>query len=144
MPSRREFLHAAALLTAARASAETPDIEEASLTDLQAALTTGPFPSVALVEQYFARIEDIDKKINSVIEKNPDAHAIAEALDRERKQKGARSPLHGLPILLKDNIDTADKMMTTAGSLALAGTPAPKDAALVTRLRDAGAILLGK
>ena len=79
-----------------------------------------------------------------MIEKNPDAHAIAEVLDRERKQKGPRGPLHGLPILIKDNIETADKMMTTAGSLALAGTPAPKDAALVTRLRDAGAILLGK
>jgi amidase len=144
MPSRREFLYAAAALTAARASAETPDIEEASLTDLQAGLTTGRFTSVALVEQYFARIADVDKKINSVIEKNPDAPAIADALDRERKQKGPRSPLHGIPILIKDNIDTADKMMTTAGSLALAGTPAPRDAALVTRLRDAGAILLGK
>ncbi len=144
MPSRREFLYAAAALTAARASAETPDIEEASLTDLQAGLTTGRFTSVALVEQYFARVTDIDQKINSVIEKNPDAPAIADALDRERKQKGPRSPLHGLPILNKDNIDTADKMMTTAGSLALAGTPAPKDAALVSRLRDAGAIILGK
>jgi amidase len=144
MPSRREFLYAAAALTAARASAETPDIEEASLTDLQAGLTTGRFTSVALVEQYFARVADVDKKINSVIEKNPDAPAIAAALDRERKQKGPRSPLHGIPILIKDNIDTADKMMTTAGSLALAGTSAPKDAALVTRLRDAGAILLGK
>jgi amidase len=144
MPSRREFLYAAAALTAGRASAETPDIEEATLTDLQAGLTTGRFTSVALVEQYFARMADIDRKINSVIEKNPDAHAIADSLDRERKQKGPRSPLHGLPILIKDNIDTADKMMTTAGSLALAGSPAPKDAALVTRLRDAGAILLGK
>jgi amidase len=144
MPSRREFLYAAAALTAARASGETPDVEEATLTDLQAGLASGRFTSVALVEQYFARIADVDKKINSVIEKNPDAHAIAEVLDRERKQKGPRSPLHGLPILIKDNIDTADKMMTAAGSLALAGTPARKDAALVTRLRDAGAILLGK
>ena len=144
MPSRREFLYIAAALTAGRASAETPEVEEATLTDLQAGLSSGRFTSVALVEQYFARIADVDKKINSVIEKNPDAHAIAEALDRERKQKGPRSPLHGLPILIKDNIDTFDKMMTTAGSLALAGTPAPKDAGLVTRLRDAGAILLGK
>src|SRR6202162_2034239 len=142
MPSRREFLHAAALLTAARASAETPDIEEASLTDLQAALTTGRFTSVALVEQYFARIEDIDKKINSVIEKNPDAHAIAEALDRERKQKSPRSPLHGLPILIKDNIDTADKMMTTAGSLALVNVPVAQDSTTAVRLRKAGAIIL--
>src|ERR1700723_2839971 len=111
MPSRREFLYAAAALTAGRASAETPDVEEATLTDLQAGLTSGRYTSVALVEQYFGRLADIDKKINSVIEKNPDAHAIADALDRERKQKGPRSPLHGLPILIKDNIDTADKMM---------------------------------
>ncbi len=144
MPSRRDFLYAAAALTAARAFAEPPDIEEASLTDLQAALSSGRFTSVALVEQYTTRISTIDKKINSVIELNPDAQAIAAALDRERKEKGARSALHGLPILIKDNIDTADKMQTTGGSLAMAGTPAPKDATLVMRLRDAGAILLGK
>src|SRR5579864_735733 len=144
MPSRRDFLYAAAALTAGRAFAEPPDVEEASLTDLQAALASGRFTSVALVEQYTTRISSIDKKINSVIELNPDAQAIAAALDRERKEKGARSALHGLPILIKDNIDTADKMQTTAGSLAMAGTPSPKDAALVTRLRDAGAILLGK
>jgi amidase len=144
MPSRRDFLYAAAALTANRASAETPNIEEASLTDLQAALTSGRFTSVALVDQYLTRIADIDKKINSIIELNPDAPAIAASLDRERKEKGPRSPLHGLPILIKDNIDTFDKMMTTAGSLAIAGPPAPKDAALVTRLRAAGAILLGK
>ncbi len=126
MPSRREFLYAAAALTAARASAETPNIEEATLADLEAGLTAGRFTSAALVEQYFARIADVDKKINSVIELNPDAPAIAAALDRERKEKGPRSPLHGIPILIKDNIDTADKMMTTAGSLALAGTPRSK------------------
>ncbi|HTB11652.1 MAG TPA: amidase [Bryobacteraceae bacterium] len=144
MPSRRDFLYAAAALTAARASAETPILEEAQLTDLEAGLTAGRFTSSALVEQYTARIANIDKKINSVIELNPDAPATAAALDRERKEKGPRSPLHGIPILIKDNIDTADKMMTTAGSLALAGNPAPKDAALVTRLREAGAVLLGK
>ncbi len=144
MPSRRDFLYAAAALTAARASAETPNLEEATLADLESGLTAGRFTSVALVEQYLARIADLDKKINSVIELNPDAHSIASALDRERKEKGPRSPLHGIPILIKDNIDTADKMMTTAGSLALAGPPAPDDAALVTRLREAGAVLLGK
>src|SRR5882724_4942583 len=144
MPSRRDFFYAAAALTAARASAETPNLEEATLADISAGLASGRFTSVALVEQYKSRIADIDKKINSVIELNPDASAIAAALDRERKEKGPRSPLHGIPILIKDNIDTADKMMTTAGSLSLAGTPAPKDAALVTRLRDAGAVLLGK
>jgi len=144
MPSRRDFLYTAAALTAARASAETLNIEEATLADLEAGLTAGRFTSVALVEQYTARIADIDKRINSVIELNPDAPSIAAALDRERKEKGPRSPLHGIPILVKDNIDTADKMMTTAGSLALAGIPAPRDAALVTRLREAGAVLLGK
>ncbi len=144
MSSRREFLYAAAALTAARASAETPNVEESTLSELGAGLASGRFTSVALVEQYQARIADIDKKINSVIELNPDAPAIAASLDRERKEKGPRSPLHGIPILIKDNIDTADRMMTTAGSLALAGSPAPKDAALVTRLRDAGAVLLGK
>ncbi len=144
MPSRREFLYAAAALTAARASAETPNVEEATLADLQAGLTAGRFTSAELVQQYWARIADVDKKLNAVIELNPDGATIADALDRERKQKGPRSPLHGLPILIKDNIDTADKMMTTAGSLALAGSPAPKDAALVARLRDAGAVLLGK
>jgi amidase len=147
MPSRREFLYAAAALTATRASAETPNIEEASITDLGAGLAAGRLTSVALVEQYLTRIavfDKGDKKINSVIELNPDAPAIAAALDRERKEKGPRGPLHGIPILIKDNIDTADKMMTTAGSLALAGTPAPKDAVLVTRLREAGAVLLGK
>lgn len=144
MPSRRDFLYAAAALTAARASAQTPNVEEATITDLSAALTSGRLTSVALVEQYTSRIADVDKKINSVIELNPDADAIAAALDRERKEKGPRSPLHGIPILIKDNIDTADKMQTTAGSLAMAGSPAPKDAALVTRLREAGAIVLGK
>jgi amidase len=144
MSSRRDFLYLSAALTAARASAETPDLEEATLTDLQAGMTSGRFTSVSLVEQYSARISTIDKKINSVIEMNPDAVSIAGALDRERKEKGARGPLHGIPILIKDNIDTGDKMMTTAGSLALLGAPAPKDAALVSKLRDAGAVLLGK
>src|SRR5487761_1925741 len=144
MPSRRDFLYAAAALTAGRASAEMPQLEEATLADLQAALAAGRFTSLALVEQYTARITAIDPKIHSVMELNPDAAAIAAALDRERKQKGPRGPLHGIPNLIKDNIDTADKMQTAAGSLALVGSPAPKDAALVTRLRDAGAILLGK
>jgi amidase len=144
MPSRRDFLFAAAALTAGRASAETPELEEATLADLQAGLSSGRYTSVMLVEQYLARIASIDKKIHSVIELNPEAAAIAAALDRERKQKGPRGALHGLPVLIKDNIDTGDKMKTTAGSLALLDAPTPKDAALVTRLRDAGAILLGK
>ena len=143
-PSRRDFLYAAAALTAARGSAEPPDIEEASLTDLQAALTTGRLTSVALVEWYSSRISTIDKKINSVIELNPDAPAIAAALDRERKEKGPRSPLHGLPILIKDNIDTADKMQTSAGSFALVGTPAQQDSTVAAKLRVAGAVILEK
>ena len=144
MPSRRDFLYAAAALTAARSSAETPNIEEVSLAELEVGLTAGRFTSTQLIEQYSARIASVDKKINAIIELNPDAPAIAAALDKERKEKGPRGPLHGTPILIKDNIDTADKMMTTAGSLALSGAPAPKDAALVIRLREAGAIVLGK
>jgi amidase len=147
MPSRRDFLYAAVALTAGRSSAETPQLEEATLTELGAGLASGRFTAFDLVREYSARIATIDKgpgKINSVIEINPDAESIAAALDQERKAKGPRSPLHGIPVLIKDNIDTADKMMTTAGSLALAGAPTPKDAALVTRLREAGAVLLGK
>jgi amidase len=143
MPSRRDFLYLAAL-SAVPSSAQTPNIEEATLADLSSGLAANRFTSAALVEQYSSRISTIDKKLHSVIELNPDAPAIAAALDVERKERGPRSPLHGIPILIKDNIDTADKMMTTAGSLALAGPPAPKDAALVTRLREAGAIILGK
>ncbi len=90
----------------------------------------------------FGRIELLDKrgpKVNSVIELNPDALSIADALDRERAAKGARGPLHGVPVLIKDNIDTADRMMTTAGSLALEGSIAARDSAVAERLRAAGA-----
>ena len=100
-----------------------------------------------MVEKYITRIQEIDKsgpRLNSVIELNPEAGAIAAALDQERKGKGVRGPLHGIPILIKDNIDTADKMMTTAGSLALLGSHAPKDSTVAQRLRDAGAVILGK
>src|SRR5205085_10281378 len=82
--------------------------------------------------------------VNAVIELNPDALEIADALDKERKDKGPRGPLHGVPVLVKDNIDTADKMATTAGSLALVGAKPPRDAFLVERLRKAGAVILGK
>jgi len=131
----------------------TPDndgpenVVEATLTALQEGLTLSHFTSVQLVEKYLARIAEIDKsgpRLNAVIELNPDAFAIARALDQERAGKGPRGPLHGIPILIKDNIDTADRMMTTAGSLSLVGPPAPKDAGLVTRLRQAGVVLLGK
>ena len=119
------------------------NLEEATLIQLQSALTAGRWTSAQLLEKYLGRIRDIDPRIHSVIELNPEATAIAVALDRERKEKGVRGPLHGIPILIKDNIDTGDKMMTSAGSLALASSAA-KDAGLVTRLRDAGAIIAGK
>ncbi len=123
------------------------NVVEASITDLQAAMQLGKATSVSLVKAYLARIKAIDKSgphINAVIELNPDALKIAAALDKERKAKGPRGPLHGIPILLKDNIATADGMQTTAGSLALVGVKPPRDAFLVTRLREAGAVILGK
>ncbi len=123
------------------------NVVEASVADLRAAMHSGKLTSVALVKAYLARIKAIDKsgpRINSIIELNPDALKIAAALDKERKTKGPRGPLHGIPVLLKDNIATADKMRTTAGSLALIDVKPPRDAFLVTRLRDAGAVVLGK
>jgi amidase len=146
MASRREFLYYG-LGFAASACAQDMPLEESSIAQLQEGLVQGRVTSVQLVHQYLDRIARLDKsgpKLNSVIELNPDAEAIAAALDRERKERGSRGPLHGIPVLLKDNIDTGDKMMTTAGSLALVGAPAPKDAPLVERLRAAGAVLLGK
>jgi len=123
------------------------DLDEVTITDLQAALQSGKYTSRQLVEKYLDRIKDIDKngpRLNSVIEINPDAESIAANLDRERKERGARGPLHGIPILIKDNIDTADRMMTTAGSLALVGSKPSQDAFVAKRLRDAGAVILGK
>ena len=120
------------------------DVEEASVAGLQAAMQAGQVTSRALVEAYLARIAAIDPKLRSVLEVNPEALAIADALDAERKATGSRGPLHGIPVLVKDNIATADGMQTTAGSLALAGVRPPRDAALVARLRAAGAVLLGK
>src|SRR5262245_42563640 len=110
-------------------------------------MTTGLYTSHRLVQLYLQRIAQIDAagpRLRAVIETNPDALAIADALDAERKTKGPRGPLHGVPVLIKDNIDTGDKMLTTAGSLALVGAPAPRDAFVVERLRAAGAVLLGK
>ncbi len=146
MRSRREFL-ALGITTAASAWAQYDGVDEVPLTELGQALALGRYTSVDLVHKYADRISRFDKagpKLNSVLELNPDAESIAAALDRERKQNGPRGPLHGIPILLKDNIDTADRMNTTAGSLALLGSPAPRDAALVERLRTAGAVILGK
>ena len=122
-------------------------VEEGSVAELQRGLMSGRLTAVGLTKAYLQRIERLDHngpRLKSVIELNPDALAIAAARDRERKDRGARGPLHGLPILIKDNINTHDRMATTAGSLALAGSVTPHDAALVARLRAAGAVILGK
>ena len=125
----------------------TFDVVEASVAELQDAITSGRITAKQLTSLYLARIKAVDQagpRLNSVIEVNPDALAIAEELDRERKTKGPRGPLHGVPILIKDNIATADRMQTTAGSLALVGVKPPRDAFIVTKLREAGAVILGK
>lgn len=123
------------------------ELEEATLTDLQAGMRSGKLTSERLVALYLERIDKLDKQgpvINSILEINPEALTIAKALDQERKQKGARGILHGIPVVIKGNIDTADQMTTTAGSLALAGSRPPKDAFIVENLRKAGAVILGK
>ena len=123
-------------------------LEEADVEYLQAGMAAGDWTSVDLVRRYQARIRALDRsgpKLNSVIELNPEALAHARALDAERKAGKVRGPLHGIPVLIKDNIDTADRMKTTAGSLALGDAPVPKeDAFIVAKLREAGAVLLGK
>ncbi|HTC47960.1 MAG TPA: amidase [Candidatus Aquilonibacter sp.] len=165
---RRSFLKTAALgsvaaglaplypaLGAAREIAPAPssdavkpfELDEITISELQEGIKSGKFTARSLVEKYSARIDEIDKHgpaLNSIIELNPDAISIADALDRERKEKGPRGPLHGIPVLIKDNIDTADKMMTTAGSLALVGSKPAKDSHVAQKLRAAGAVILGK
>src|SRR5579862_1767674 len=166
-PSRRKFLQNAAVASAATtlypalsaAREITPEaksvpqdvkpfeLDEIAIAELQDGMISGRFTARSLVEEYSARIDEIDKRgpaVNAVIEMNPDAMSIADGLDRERKSKGPRGPLHGIPVLIKDNIDTADRMMTTAGSLALVGAKPPKDSFVAQRLRAAGAVLLGK
>ena len=123
------------------------ELDEITISQLADGMSSGKYTARAIAEKYLARIEAIDRHgpaLNSVIEINPDALEIAEKLDAERKEKGSRGPLHGIPILLKDNLDTADKMMTTAGSLALVGSKPSKDSFVVQRLRAAGAVILGK
>ena len=123
------------------------ELDELTIADLQQGLQSGKYSARELVEKYSDRITEIDKKgpgLYSVIEMNPDAEKIAVALDRERKERGPRGPLHGIPILIKDNIDTQDRMMTTAGSFALAGAKPLRDAFIAQKLRGAGAIILGK
>ena len=134
--------------TEAAAKAMPPfELEEMTVNELQEGMRSGRFTAQSLTDAYLARIDAIDKHgpaINAIIELNPDAQAIAAALDRERKEKGPRGPLHGIPVLIKDNIDTADRMHTTAGSLALSENIARHDAHVARRLRDAGAVILGK
>ncbi len=123
------------------------DLNEITITDLQQKMIAGSQTALSLTKMYLKRIKDIDAngpKINSVIEVNPDALVIAESLDKERKSGKIRGPLHGIPILIKDNINSGDKMMTTAGSSAMKGNIAIKDAFIVTKLREAGAVLIGK
>ena len=158
--SRRAFLRLGALAGAgasvaglwstqagsAEAAAPT-DLEEATVAELQAAMESGDLSSVELVDFYLRRIETLDQRgptVNSILALNPQAREIARARDRERRTDGPRGPLHGIPVLLKDNIDTHDRMMTTAGSLALVGDPAPTDATVARRLKQAGAVILGK
>ena len=151
---RRNFLQTTATVLAVGVTkptaALTPpafELEELTIPDLQRGMQSGKYSARSLVEKYTDRINDIDKKgptLKSVIELNPDAEAIAAALDRERKERGQRGPLHGIPILIKDNIDTQDRMMTTAGSLAMLGAKPFQDAFVAKKLRDAGAVILGK
>lgn len=151
---RRNFLQTTATALAvavtkpaAAFTAPAFELDELTIADLQRGMQSGKYTARALVEKYTDRINEIDKRgpaLESVIELNPDAEAIAVALDRERKERGARGPLHGIPILIKDNIDTKDRMMTTAGSLALLGAKPFQDASVAKKLRDAGAVILGK
>ena len=161
--SRRNFLGSAALLGAAavapielaRASelgalqseVRPFELDEITVAELQEGMKSGKFTAHFVAQKYLERIDEIDKRgpaINSVIETNPDALSIADSLDEERKSKGPRGPLHGIPVLIKDNIGTADRMMTTAGSLALSGFTPTKDSEVARRLRAAGAVILGK
>jgi len=150
--TRRDFLAASAaatLTSCARPNLDPGGIDllDTSLSDLSDGLRAARYTSRGLARWYLDRIESIDRrgpKLNAVIELNPDALNLADALDRELKAKGPRSPLHGVPILLKDNVDTLGPLTTTAGSLALEGWIPPKDAFIAARLRAAGALILGK
>jgi amidase len=165
-PSRRKFLRSAVNASAcvaaypafgaareitpakpATADVKPFELDEVTISELQDGMKSGKFTARSLIEKYTARIDEIDKRgpaVNAIIEFNPDAFAIADALDQERTAKGPRGPLHGIPVLIKDNIDTADRMMTTAGSLALVGSKPSKDSFVAQRLRAAGAVILGK
>ncbi len=131
----------------AQAFSDDFSLNEITIDTLQQKMQSGEYTSRSITELYLKHIDDIDKNgpaINAVIEINPDALSIADNLDKERKAGKVRGPLHGIPVLIKDNIDTGDSMMTTAGSLALVGHKAAKDAFIIKQLREAGAVLLGK
>ena len=149
---RREFIGiTAAAVAGFAASGNTSaqrraiDLTEKSVGELQSLMETRAATSTGLTSGYLARIRSIDKKLNSIIEINPEALGIAAQMDKERRAGKVRGPLHGIPIVIKDNIDTADKMKTTAGSLALLDAPTPKqDAFIVEQLRKAGAVIIAK
>src|SRR2546429_820560 len=136
------------LATSTRAPDVKPfELDEMTIADLQAGMSSGKFTARSITEKYLTRIDAIDKQgpaSNSVLRRNADALAMADAADKERGDKGARGALHGIPFLIKDNIDTADRMETTAGSLAMLGSRCTKDAFVVQKLREAGAVILGK
>ena len=155
--SRRNFLKASSVAAIAAALPESHaqvlhvpgpfELDEITLTALQDGMKSGRYTSQSVTQMYLQRIDTVDKHgptVNSVIEVNPDALKVAAELDQERKAKGPRGPLHGIPVLIKDNIATADRMMTTAGSLALMGSIAPQDSHVARKLREAGAVILGK
>ncbi len=130
-----------------KAQINNSDLDEITVDELSAGLKSGKYTVRSIAEHYIRRIKEIDKDgpaINSIIELNPDVLSIADSLDKELKEKGARGSLHGIPVLIKDNIDTADKMETTAGSLALLGSKPVKDSFVVKQLRAAGVLILGK
>jgi amidase len=155
---RRGFLGcgrlAGAAAVAGLAKTDAPPLEapafehdEATVAGLQQQMASGARSAEQIALAYLSRIAQLDRsgpELRSVIETNPEAVAIARALDAERRTKGPRGPLHGIPVLLKDNVDTADRLTTTAGSLALEGSVPARDAHVARRLRDAGAVILGK
>jgi len=139
--------HAASVTSKERAPVKQFEFDEITVAKLQREMQSGGLTARSITEKYLARLERADKHgpaVSSVIEVNPEALDIAEKLDRERKAKGPRGPLHGIPVLIKDNIATRDRMMTTAGSLALVGAKPVNDAFVVRKLREAGAVILGK
>src|SRR5260370_4971690 len=129
-------------------SPEVPafELEETTIAELQEGMKAGKYTARGIAEKYLTRIEALDKRgsaVNSVIEVNPDALGLAEASDKERKQKGARGPLHGIPMLIKDNVDTADKLMTTARALGVGGAKPPQESVVEQEVQRAGAEVLG-